>query len=80
MAPTCTRSFDEELISGYLDGALPQVQSQRVRLHVEDCATCRSLLEELSTLRETAMSTRFHGPADDEWPELEYNEDGGQER
>ncbi len=70
MARNCTRSFDEELISGYLDGALPQVQSQRVRLHVEDCGACRSLLEELRTLRETAMSTRFNSPADDEWPEL----------
>ncbi len=70
MAQNCTRSFDEELISGYLDGALPQVQSQKVRLHVEDCGACRNLLGELRTLRETAMSTRFHGPADDEWPEL----------
>ncbi len=70
MAPNCTRSFDEELITGYLDGALPQIQSQRVRLHVEDCGACRTLLEELRTLRETAMSTRFNGPGDDEWPEL----------
>ncbi len=70
MAQNCTRSFDEELISGYLDGALPQVQSQKVRLHVEDCGACRNLLEELRTLRETAMSTRFQGPADEEWPEL----------
>ena len=70
MASNCTRSFDEELISGYLDGALPQVQSQKVRLHVEDCGACRTLLEEFGTLREAAMSTRFKSPADDEWPEL----------
>lgn len=70
MAPNCTRSFDEELISGYLDGALPQMDAQRVRLHVEDCGSCRNLLGELETLRETAMSTRFHAPDDDEWPEL----------
>ncbi len=70
MAQNCTRSFDEEQISGYLDGALPQMQSQRVRLHVEDCGACRTLLEELETLREAAMSTRFHGPSEDEWPEL----------
>lgn len=70
MARNCTRSFDEELISGYLDGALPQVQSQKVRLHVEDCGACQNLLGELRTLRETAMSTRFKSPADDEWPEL----------
>ena len=70
MAKNCTRSFDEELISGYLDGALPQMDEQRVRLHIEDCNACKSLLGELETLRETAMSTRFHAPDDDEWPEL----------
>ncbi len=70
MAQDCSRSFDEELISGYLDGALPQVQSQKVRLHVEDCGACRNLLTELKTLREAAMSTRFKSPDDDEWPEL----------
>ena len=70
MAEHCTRSFDEELISGYLDGALPQMDEQRVRLHVEDCGPCKSLLGELETLRQTAMSTRFHAPSDDEWPEL----------
>ena len=70
MARNCTRSFDEELISGYLDGALPQMEAQRVRLHVEDCGACRTLLDELGALRETAMSTRFLAPGDDEWPEL----------
>ena len=70
MARNCTRSFDEELISGYLDGALPQVDAQRVRLHVEDCSACRALYEELRTLRETARTTRFSGPDEDEWPEL----------
>ncbi|MEM7354388.1 MAG: zf-HC2 domain-containing protein [Acidobacteriota bacterium] len=76
MAQQCTRSFDEELISGYLDGALPQVQAQRVRLHIEGCASCRALYDELRTLRETAMSTRFDAPADDEWPELPLTRPG----
>lgn len=70
MSRNCQRAFDEELISGYIDGALPQMQTQSVRLHVEDCDACRTLLEELETLRETAKSTRFTAPADDEWPEL----------
>ncbi len=70
MSRNCDRAFDEELISGYIDGALPQMQAQSVRLHVEDCGTCRNLLEELETLRETAKSTRFKGPEEDEWPEL----------
>ena len=70
MARNCTRSFDEKLISGYIDGALPQMDAQKVRLHVEDCGACRSLHKELETLRETSMSTRFNPPDDDEWPEL----------
>ncbi len=70
MARNCTRSFDEELISGYLDGALPQMDAQRVRLHVEDCNACKNLLGELETLRETARTTRFHAPDAGEWPEL----------
>lgn len=76
MAENCTRSFDEEMISGYLDGALPQVQAQRVRLHVEGCGTCRALYEELRTLREAAISTRFDAPADNEWPELPLTRPG----
>ena len=70
MSRNCERAFDEELISGYIDGALPQMQAQSVRLHVEDCGACRNLLEELETLRETARSTRFTAPADEEWSEL----------
>ena len=70
MSRKCERPFDEELISGYIDGALPQMQAQSVRLHIEDCSVCRNLLVELETLRETAKSTRFAAPADDEWPEL----------
>ncbi len=70
MTTTCERPFDEELLSGYLDGALPQATAQRVRLHLEDCGDCRRLHRELLTLREAAISTRFETPADDEWPEL----------
>ena len=76
MARNCTRSFDEELISGYIDGALPQVDAQRVRLHVEDCGACRTLYEELRTLREAARSTRFDSPRDEEWPELPRTKPG----
>ncbi|MEM7583431.1 MAG: hypothetical protein AAF560_08635 [Acidobacteriota bacterium] len=70
MAQKCKCDFDEELISGYLDGALPQMQAQKVRLRLEDCSACRNLFNELSALREAAQTTRFVPPADDEWPEL----------
>ena len=70
MATSCARPFDEELLSGYLDGALPQNQAQRVRLHVEGCRDCRRLLAEIETLRSAAMETKFEAPAEEQWPEL----------
>jgi anti-sigma factor RsiW len=71
-APTpapCGRRFPEELLSGYLDRALTQGEQQRVQVHLEDCAACGALLAELTALRETAMTTEFLIPADDQWDE-----------
>lgn len=66
---TCPASFPEELLSGYLDDALTQGEEQRVRLHLEDCLTCRRLHHDLRTLREATMSTQFVQPSDDQWDE-----------
>jgi len=65
----CGRRFAEELLSGWLDGALTQGDEQRVRLHLEDCTECRARVREMSELREVTMSTRFEVPADDQWDE-----------
>lgn len=70
MAPTCKRPFDEELLSGYIDGALSHHQAQRVRIHIESCATCRTLYEELTSMRQVALQTEFVLPEEDDWPEL----------
>ena len=70
MTTSCARPFDEELLSGYLDGALPQASAQRVRIHLEDCTDCAQLHDEMRTLREAARSTHFEVPAESEWPEL----------
>jgi len=70
MTTSCVRPFDEELLSGYLDGALPQASAQRVRIHLEDCADCAQIHAEMRTLREAARATHFEVPAEDEWPEL----------
>lgn len=67
---TCSRPFEEELFSGYLDGSLPQQHAQRVRLHLEDCTHCNALYEEMKALREATLSTTFRLPPDDDWPEL----------
>lgn len=69
MTKRCPTSFDQSLISGYLDGELTQAADQRVRIHLEECAHCRELFEELQTMREAAMSTQFVEPSDDQWNE-----------
>ncbi len=70
MPEQCGRTFDEVLLSGYLDDALVQGDEQRVRVHLEDCATCRTLVEELAAVREATMSSTFDTPRDHEWPEM----------
>jgi anti-sigma factor RsiW len=69
MADRCSTTFDEALISGHLDGELTQAAEQRVRLHLEDCEHCRTVLAELQALRATTMSTEFHQPDDSQWDE-----------
>jgi len=69
MADRCPASFDETLISGHFDGELTQADEQKVRVHLEDCDHCRTVLDELRTLRETTMSTEFHKPDDSQWNE-----------
>ena len=70
MPEQCGRTFDEVLLFGYLDDALVQRDEQRVRVHLEDCATCRTLVEELAVVREATMSSTFDTPRDDECPEM----------
>jgi predicted anti-sigma-YlaC factor YlaD len=61
--------FNEALLSGYLDGELTQGDGQRVRLHLEDCAECRSVINELRKLREATMNSEFKVPEDTQWDE-----------
>ena len=69
MSSNCGRTFDEALLTGYLDGVLTQADRQRVRLHLEECVDCRRLIDEMSETREATMTTRFELPADDQWNE-----------
>jgi anti-sigma factor RsiW len=69
MPEGCGRTFDEALLSGHVDGMLMQADDQRVRVHVEVCATCRAQVEEMRRLREVTMSSRFKVPVDDQWSE-----------
>ena len=69
MSETCGRGFDGALLSGWLDGALTQADEQRVRIHLEDCATCRAQVEQMRQWREVTMSAEFHVPPDYQWSE-----------
>ena len=61
--------FPEELLSGYLDGALTQQEEQRVRLHLERTPGARAMLGELAALRQAARSTPFAPVEDRQWSE-----------
>ena len=74
MPEPCGRTFDEALLSGYVDGALVQRDEQRVRVHVEHCATCRAVVEDLRAVREATMASMFETPRDDEWSEAPRTE------
>lgn len=62
-------TFDEALISGYLDGELTQGDAQRVRLHLDDCAECRRIADDMVKLKEATMTSEFHVPEDTQWDE-----------
>ena len=76
MPEPCGRTFDEALLSGYVDRALVQREGQRVRLHLESCAACRATVEDLRAMREAAMSSTFETPRDEEWSETPHTEAG----
>lgn len=69
MTDRCSVSFEEALLSAYLDDELTQEESQRVRLHLEECAGCRTTFEEMKEIREATMTTTFSGFDDGQWDE-----------
>lgn len=70
MSTSCDRSFDESLLSGYLDRMLTQGDRQRVETHVADCPSCREVLHELREIRGAALDTELPIPRDEQWREL----------
>lgn len=61
--------FDEALLTGYLDGMLSQQETQKTRLHLDECTSCQRLLDEMRSLREATMTSKFSTPSDDQWDE-----------
>ena len=73
MSDPCTRTFGDELLTGYVDRSLTQSDDQRVRIHLEDCETCRRAVAELLALRELTMTSTFKVPDDGQWDETPKN-------
>ncbi len=70
MNQLCQPTFDESMLSGYVDAELTQADNQK-----SPSAPGRSarpvgrLVEDLQQIREAAMTTPFPVPSDDEWRE-----------
>ena len=77
MTDICPRSFEQDLLSGYLDRELTQAESQKVRLHLEECSACRELIGDLRRVKEATMSTEFQTPADEQWQEKPHTPASG---
>ena len=58
-----------ELLSGLIDGELTQQDRQRVELHCETCAECRSQLAELRELRARIGKSNLSDVGEDVWRE-----------
>jgi anti-sigma factor RsiW len=54
--------FPEELLSGYIDGALTRQEEERVRIHLERSPEARALTAELTELRRAIGATRSAPP------------------
>ena len=60
----------DEMLSGYLDGELTQGDGQRVQLHLESCAKCRTAYDELAELRGTIGEMSFGKMSHEQWSKI----------
>jgi len=58
-------------LSGYIDNELTQQDSQRVQVHLEDCARCRRTIHELEEVRRRAGGLPIPEPTRKEMAEME---------
>lgn len=59
------------MLSAFLDQELTQADSQRVRIHLEDCQECRLTLKQLGELHRIAGEIKFAEPPEERMEELE---------
>ena len=58
------------MLSGYLDGELTQGDRQRVEVHLESCAECRTAYEELVKLRGAVGGMQFERIPAERWSRI----------
>ena len=59
-----------EMLSGYIDGELTQGSRQRVELHLDSCATCRHVYDDLVRLRNDVGKMKFDELSPSEWSNI----------
>ena len=59
-----------DLLSGYLDGELNDVEKRRLELHLEACSACRAVLADLRAIVAAAPHYQGRQPSRDLWPAL----------
>lgn len=57
----------QELLSGHLDNELVSMDAQKVRVHLEDCSTCREEYEKQRKIKEELEMMSFESPTASEW-------------
>jgi anti-sigma factor RsiW len=57
----------DDMLSGYLDGELTQGDRQQVEVHLETCAGCRSVYDQLASLRQTVGQMSFEQMSQERW-------------
>ena len=65
---TCTRSRSD--IQELIDGTLGTIRSSELRLHLDSCAECRALYEDLQRIRDVAGTIPAMEPPDHIWMQI----------
>lgn len=61
----------KHMLSACLDDELTQAESQRVRIHLEDCRECRSDFQQLKQLKRITAELKFADPPEEIMEKLE---------
>lgn len=74
------RHIKEEQISAYLDGQVNAGENRVIRQHLEQCANCRSLFEEMRDLNGLFQNVELADPSPFLWNRIAANFDAIQPR